>query len=631
MESGDVDFELTSAQQRVVSSARDAKLLVPARAGAGKTTTLVRRVEHLMKSEGVGASEILVWTFSRAAARVLRGRVGRNAVAGRRVRAQTFDSWASSFLAEVGYLPEQLARTTFDERIKLANEEILNGAVENTERGKPVHVIIDEVQDLVGVRREMVESFLDRFADIGFTVVGDIAQSIYGFQVADPQERTDETDYFFSWVRGSFGDELQEVVLDDNFRARTVEARVALPHGEHLRNDHEAAARLPQLRSCLAALPPFGKLDTPFAQDSLRYFDGTTAILCRDNAQVLLMAEQLLKLGIPHRIQRSARAGAAPVWVAGLLTEASVSTLSQERFEELLPELRAPGNLDIAETWRSLRTVAGAARNRVDPVALRRATSEGRLPDDLTALPSRPIVVSTVHRAKGLEFDRVLITGFSAQAQRRTDDTDPAAEARLLYVAMTRPRDDLYRVDCPSTWSLRKGEQLHKPIARWYVSGHKSWVRAGVEGIETDVCREAPAGVQGPGTDPVAAQKYLLDSVRAGNPVTLSRLHDLPASATETPPYGIFHEGMPIGEISRSFRQDLWRLLKQSANFRVERWPCRITGLQIDCVETVIGSSALTERHDLGSHGVWLAPRLCGLGRFDWTHAERVPEGHDHS
>lgn len=629
-----VGFELTPAQHSVVTSPCDAKLLVPAQAGAGKTTTLIHRVEHLMTAEGIGASEILIWTFSRAAAQVLRSRAARSGVAGRRLRTQTFDGWAYSLLSEVGYRPEQLAGTTFDERIEMANQEILNGAVENTERGKPAHVIIDEVQDLVGSRREMVESFLDRFPDTGFTVVGDIAQSIYGFQVTDPQERAEEADYFFRWVRGSFGDELREVVLDDNFRARTAEARVALPYGAHLQNlsnDYEATSRLHELRSRLAAVASFGKLDTPFARDSLRYFDGTTAILCRDNAQVLLIAEQLAKLDIPHRIQRSPRSGAAPAWLAGLIAATGAATLSQARFEELLPELRMPGKLDVVETWRSLRTVAGAPRNQLDLEALRRATAGGRLPDELTALPAHSIVVSTVHRAKGLEFDRVLIAGFSAQEQRRIDETDPAAEARLLYVAMTRPRDDLFRVDCPSTWALRKGEQLYKPISRWYVSGRKSCVRAGVESIETDVCHEAPAGVRDPRADPMAAQKYLLDSVQPGSLVKLCRLHDLPTSTNETPPYGIFHEGMPIGEISKSFRQHLWRLLKQSSNFRVERWPCQITGLQIDCVETVVGPSALTERHSLGSRGVWLAPRLCGLGRFDWTHAERVPEGHDHS
>ncbi|AUI62951.1 UvrD-helicase domain-containing protein [Amycolatopsis sp. BJA-103] len=629
--------ELTPAQRSVVTSARDDKLLVPAQAGAGKTTTLIRRIEHLMTAEGTAASEILIWTFSRAAAQVLRTRAGRSVVAGRRVRAQTFDSWASSLLLEAGYRPEDLSGFGFDRRIELATAAIEDGVVEETERGAPAHVIIDEVQDLVGPRREMVESFLDRFPDMGFTVVGDSAQSIYGFQVSDPQARAEEAGLFFRWLRATFGDELREVVLAENFRARTVEARCALPCGESLQRlsdilqaDLEAVAALVRdIHSRLAEVASFGRLDTPFAQDSLRDFAGTTAILCRDNAQVLLMSEKLGQLDVPHRVQRSPRSGVVPAWVAGLITATGAVALGRERFEQLLTELEMPANIDIDETWRSLRTVAAGARNQLDLEALRRAAAEGRLPDELSTLPSHQTLVSTVHRAKGLEFDRVLIAGFDATARRRIGEPDTLAEARLLYVAMTRPRDDLYRVECPDTWTLRKGEHLPTPVGRWYVGGRERWKRVGVEGIETDVCHEVPAGVREPETDPVAAQKYLLDSVRPGSTVVLRRLHDLPSSPTETPPYGIFHADTPIGEVSKKFRQDLWRLLKRSAGFRVKQWPYLITGLKIDCVETVAGSTAVTERHGLGGRGVWLAPRLGGLGRFDWTHAERVPEGQD--
>jgi hypothetical protein len=626
-------FPLTPAQHTVVTSAWNAKLLVPAQAGAGKTTTLIHRIAHLMATEGIGASDILVWTFSRAAAQVLRGRTGRSAVVGRRVRAQTFDSWASYLLLEAGHRPEDLAGFGFDRRIVLATEAIENEVVETTERGAPAHVIIDEVQDLVGARREMVESFLDHFPDIGFTVVGDTAQSVYGFQVSDPQERVEEADLFFRWVRASFGEELREIVLDDNFRARTAEARVALPIGARLRNppnEHgSSAAVLRSMRSLLTSVPAFGKFDTGFAQAALREFDGTTAILCRDNAQVLLLSERLGQLAVPHLIQRSPRSGAAPAWVAGLLTATSAVTLGQDRFDAIFAELCVPENLDHVETWCSLRAVAGSARNQLDLEALRKATAEGRLPDELTAPSAHPIVVSTVHRAKGLEFDRVLIAGFDPTAQRRGLDSDALDEARLLYVAMTRARDDLYRVECPDTWAMRKAEHLPMPVVRWYVGGRERWIRAGVESTEYDVCHEAPAGVGEPAADPVATQKYLLDSVHPGDVVVVRRLHDLPMSSTETPQYSIFHEGMPIGEVSRGFRQDLWRLLKQSGTFRVERWPYLITGLRIDCVEVVVGSQAITERHGLGSRGVWLASRLCGLGRFDWTHADRVPEGHD--
>jgi len=50
-------------------------------------------------------------------------------------------------------------------------------------------------------------------------------------------------------------------------------------------------------------------------------------------------------------------------------------------------------------------------------------------------------VVSTVHRAKGLEWDRVRVTGdfrFNTEDDGRTTMTED--EKRLLYVALTRAR-----------------------------------------------------------------------------------------------------------------------------------------------------------------------------------------------
>jgi len=68
-------------------------------------------------------------------------------------------------------------------------------------------VVIDEVQDLVGARRELVEALVDRF-ECGFTIVGDPAQSIYGFTVKDRTARAGETNRFFEWLRNTFGEEL---------------------------------------------------------------------------------------------------------------------------------------------------------------------------------------------------------------------------------------------------------------------------------------------------------------------------------------------------------------------------------------------------------------------------------------
>ncbi|MFD0355117.1 UvrD-helicase domain-containing protein [Streptomyces sp. NPDC127110] len=624
------DIIPTPDQRAVITLPWEARALVTARAGSGKTTTLTHRIEHLTVTEGLEASEILALTFSRGAVRALREKVDTRTGSARRVRAQTFDGWAWAVLKGEDPARTDLAETSYDRRIEMATEAIERGAVEASEHGAPAHIVLDEVQDLVGVRRDMVEALFDRLGDsCGFTVVGDPAQSIYGFQVSDPVERAEETNRFFDWVRVSYADDVQEFVLDRNFRTRTPEARIALEYGRRLaalprdaRRSASAAARIHgELRAELAAAPAFGSLNEAFVRDSLRDFDGTTAVLCRDNAQVLRLSEDLNRHAIPHRIQASSRTRPAPAWVAELLTGTGAGTLTEQRFREL-PALAAAA-VEPDRAWLSLRRAAAGPRNTLDLSALRTAVADGRLPDELTAPAPHPLIVSTIHRAKGLEFDRVLITEPEPIGIRSGREDDPVSEARLLYVAMTRPRDDVFRIARPETWPLRR----HTATGRWYAGGQQSYVRAGIEAGELDVDTELPGGVREPFADPAVVQRMLIDEVRPGDPVTLRRLHSLPSAADETPPFGIFHRGRPVGEMSRRFRHDLWQLLRLGERYRVERWPSLIEGMRVELMETVVGFPSATARHGLGDRGTWLAPRLNGLGRFDWTDPETLPEG----
>ncbi|POX44206.1 UvrD-helicase domain-containing protein [Streptomyces sp. Ru72] len=621
---------LTEAQLDVVRQPWDARALVTAGAGAGKTTTLTYRLEHLTSVEELEAREILVLSFSRAAVRELRERVDRLAHTARRVRAQTFDGWALALLLQEDPQRNDLAGTTFDRRIELATEAIDRGVMEATEAGVPAHVVIDEVQDLVGVRREMVEALLDEYADdCGFTVVGDAAQAVYGFQVSDPDQRAGETNRFFDWVRRSFGDDLREFTLSENFRARTPEARTALAYGAALQKlpqdraeaDREAGRIHAELRAALDRLPDFGPLGSDIVQKSLILPDTSTAILCRDNGQVLSLSGRLRKYGVDHRIQRSPRSRPAPAWIADLLNATDAGTIGEERFHALLAGLSNADDVDEERAWRSLRRIAAAPRNTLDLDGVRRAVLEVRLPDELTAPPAHPLMLSTIHRAKGLEFDRVLVVEPQPLGERRGGDEDRPAEARLLYVAMTRPRDDLYRLEPPHTWQFRKDRN---GTDRWYLRGRVDFARNGIEACDLDVDHARPAGTD----DHAAVQRYLRYQVRPGDEVELIRLHDLPPSGHETPPYGVFHGGRMIGQASERFRRDLWRLLKQNKGWQVRKWPYRVTELQIDCLEAVAGDPATTAGVGLGDRGIWLAPRLAGMGRFDWQHAEYVPEGH---
>lgn len=616
------DSALTPAQRMIVEQPWDTRTLVTAGAGAGKTTTLTYRLEHLTAVEELAASEILVLSFSRGAVRELRDRVDQLATTARRVRAQTFDGWAMALLRQQNPNQTDYTGTSFDDRIVLAIEAIKMGVLESFEAGPPAHVVIDEVQDLVGVRRQMVETLLARLSkSCGFTVVGDAAQSIYGFQVSDPEERAAESNRFFDWIKAEYPDDLVELALRDNFRARTPEARLALSVGDRLQRlsadskvaDVEARAIHDELRALLKGVPDFGDLDDQFTQESLRLSGGTTAILCRDNGQVLQLSETLSNYDVPHSIQRSPRTRAAPTWVAELLLSTSGAELTEECFLEFMS--KTPTEIDEPErTWRSLRRVAASRGNKLDLEQLRRAVAEGRLPDELTPAGPQPLILSTVHRAKGLEFDRVILVDSRATAFPDGRKTDLPAEARLLYVAMTRQRDDLYRLAIAKNWKMRKS----KHPDRWYIGGGKRWVRCGIEVGAEDVSVELPPGVRDLVSDPIELQRYLGQAVKAGDEVTLLRLHELQVSANESPPYAIFHSGQPVGVVSERFRRDLWQLLKVNRSFVPQNWPREITGTRIDVLESVAGSTAVTERSGLGQRGVWIAPRLCGMGRFIW-------------
>ncbi|WLQ33980.1 ATP-dependent helicase [Streptomyces castrisilvae] len=621
------EHRLTPEQQAVVDQPWDARVLVTAGAGAGKTYTLVRRLDVLVEREELEAGEILVLSFSRAAVRELTERIERHAVAAQRIRVQTFDGWASALLHRA-YPDVDWGTYSFDGRIEAATEALDKGAVEGGEY-VPAHVMIDEVQDLIGVRREMVEALLDRFQEnSGFTVVGDSAQSVYGFQVSDPDQRAEETDRFLEWVRATFGEDLVEIHLGDNFRARSDTARMALPHGselQHLPRDRTAARGEAErihgdLRALLLSTPNFGSLDDPFVLAALRDSPDSTAILTRDNGQALSLSGTLATAGVPHTLQRSARERSAPVWIAELLASTGTTALTRERFEDLLVGLPVPVGSAPEALWRSVRKVArGRGRGTLDVVALHRALAEGGLPDELTAAQPSSLVVSTMHRAKGLEFDRVLIVEprvlkEPAPVRKKKYDYDPSAEARLLYVAMTRARDDLYVLDAPPSWLVRKD----KRVDRWYLGGRSTWARNGIELIGADVSHEQPPGTEGLRQNAEELRRHLMADVHAGVEAELVLLHGIPVAADQSPPYAVVVGGRRIAVVSERFRTDLHRLLRRTSHSEVDRWPPLITGLRVECVESVAGSPAATEAAGLGTHGAWVAPRLCGLGRFHW-------------
>jgi hypothetical protein len=613
---------LSDEQLAVVEQPWDARVLVTAGAGAGKTHTLVRRLDALCGHEDpeqvLEAAEILVLTFSRAAARELRERISRHGERAHRVRARTFDAWAYEVLRQA-HPDDEWGTVGFDERIAGATRAIEDGALEIGDAVPPAHVVIDEVQDLLGGRRELVETLLDRYQDsCGFTLVGDAAQSVYGFQIDDLRERADETGRFFEWLRCSYPDDLVELHLTQNFRATTTEARVALALGPRLQqpiDPREAGTLYTELRDIL--LDPangMGSLDDEFTLDGLRDLSDTCAVLTRDNQQALVVSDLLHAHGIDHRLRRPLEERPVPYWVAELLRRTESNGLTEERFRTLLADIPLSYEPDATALWTVLRRAAhGAGRGVLDLDRLRRAVARGGFPDEAADPETSDVVVSTVHRAKGLEFDRVIVLTPPALAElgkRYQDELDLPAEARALYVAMTRARQDLYHAASPELPLFRRaGGRRH---GRRYLGSWRSYDRYGIVVEPGDVSRDDPPGRE---TDAVATQTYLLNRVRPGHEVLLRRRHSLPMGEMESPPYVLVHEGREMGEASQRFREELFQVQKVNRAWD-PWWPDEIHGLRIDTLETVTGSSAAGANAGLGDRGVWIVPRISGIGRY---------------
>ena len=60
-----------------------------------------------------------------------------------------------------------------------------------------------------------------------------------------------------------------------------------------------------------------------------------------------------------------------------------------------------------------------------------------------------PLVVSTIHRAKGLEFDNVVILEAREREKDEPTNSDLDARARALYVALSRARNLVTMVKPP--------------------------------------------------------------------------------------------------------------------------------------------------------------------------------------
>ncbi|MEX2433257.1 MAG: ATP-dependent DNA helicase UvrD2 [Acidimicrobiia bacterium] len=312
------------------------------------------------------------------------------------------------------------------------------------------HLFVDEFQDITPAQARLLRGWLGDRHDL--CVVGDPDQAIYAFAGADATQLTE-------FPRRFGGGHV--VRLDCNYRSspEIVAAAEAL------------LADAGRPRPARRAVSPRGPAPTVTAYDddaaeaagvadALRTAHGphvawsSLAVLYRTNAQSAVFEEALTRAGIPFQVRGDARFLERPEVASALqrLRE-SAKAVPSRSFAEHVIDLEAD-TVDAPEQQREhvdalvrlaheyLAVEAGPGA--VDGfVAYLAAALRGEAPEP----GGDTVELLTFHRAKGLEFHTVFVTGLErgyVPIAHAETPAERAEERRLLYVALTRAEQCLH-------------------------------------------------------------------------------------------------------------------------------------------------------------------------------------------
>lgn len=480
MNSPNIFDELSSSQQEIAFASANTKMLVLAGPGTGKTHTMLRRLVYLNQSEGLlPHRDILVVSFSRAAVAEIRSRLVSLIQDGapddlRFLNVRTFDSMATRLMTAADE-DLDLSGLNYESRIALAVKRLTDPESQDmTIIRKFRHVIVDEIQDLVGLRAQLVQKILGAVRD-GFTLLGDPAQGIYDYLVDKPSHGPTSLE-FLEWLRQTWMQDLQVYDLKHNYRVASPSAEVANRARDLVQGDLTDGPQAYQtLREIISGLDSAGKV-SEIIREEINPVKKRTALLCRTNADVMFSAHKLHEQGFPCLIPPSVEEKGIPAWVGRIFSTWTAHVITQPEFENRWQKLIGSEHVpDMAQAWNLLKALEGIDRQILNLDVLRNRLRKGiDWTFDSEAQRSNDMVlVTTIHQSKGREYDRVVILPPEPPGKLYAEDI--LEEARVLYVAATRAREQILRLGrqgLPVMYTVKCASRKDRYIGQLSESAH---------------------------------------------------------------------------------------------------------------------------------------------------------------
>ncbi len=425
-------FGRLSARQMDIISDKDSRcIVVGAGPGSGKTRVLVHKLASLLLLEDVKHEQLLMLTFSRAAATEFKQRlmelIGN---AAHFVEIKTFHSYCFDLLGRIGNLEDS------KNVVAKAAEMICQREVEPNKIGKTV-LVIDEAQDMGAEEYALVKALMDHNEEMRVIAVGDDDQNIYEFRGSD-------SGHMYSLAqenRSTF------VEMTENYRS----ARMPVEF---------ANAFLKKIDNRIKSMPIIsmsnedGLVEVTHHQSQYIYeplvenllsnrTKGISGVLTQTNEEAAILMALLRKQGVSCKLIQS-------------MDDLRFWNIAEMRYFMKYVDKRIKTSLITEELWNEAKQSTYSAYTGSRSMAyvkrcieqFEQTNSVKYLSDfkefvfessveDFCDVSGSDIVISTIHKAKGREFDDVymLISGSYAK---------DANLLRRYYVGMTRAKKRLF-------------------------------------------------------------------------------------------------------------------------------------------------------------------------------------------
>lgn len=422
--------ELSDKQSEIINDDESKYIVVAAGPGSGKTRVLVHKLASLLLLEDVKHEQLLMVTFSRAAATEFKKRlVGLIGNAAAFVEIKTFHSYCFDLLGKIGNLEES------ENVVKDAAELINNGEVELGKITKTV-VVIDEAQDMDEYEFALIKALMNRNDDMRIIAVGDDDQNIYEFRGSDSKHLKELIDVYGA----------KKYDMIENYRSGKNIVNIANLFAQKIqvRMKTDACVAVKDLDGIVKITKNNSNLEQPTVSGILeRKHKGSVCVLTTTNDEALRVLGLLNKSNVPAKLVQSTdgfqmyNLAEVRYFLKQIDNELKTPVIpnflwdtAKKRLEKLYDksscyEICLKMLLDFEKINKT--------KYRTDLEEFIRESNY----EDFYAVENGTVLVSTIHKSKGREFDVIymLLNNVSCA----TDE-----EKRKIYVGLTRAKEELY-------------------------------------------------------------------------------------------------------------------------------------------------------------------------------------------